>query len=186
MTKIYFVRHAQSDSSVRDGRIRPLTPQGVKDAAGLTEIFENITVHSVYSSPFKRAVDTVKPIALSKELEIVTVEDFRERKSDSSKSISIRELIKRQWKDFSYTVNDGESYKAVESRNIVALKELLRREQGNTVIIGTHGVSMSVMLNYFTPISIDKLERILKKMPYIACLCFEGESFVSLKEVTPV
>lgn len=34
MTTVYFIRHAESDNTVRDGRIRPLTKKGMCDRHG--------------------------------------------------------------------------------------------------------------------------------------------------------
>ena len=36
MTTVYFVRHAEADNSVRDGRIRPLIKKGMSDRALVT------------------------------------------------------------------------------------------------------------------------------------------------------
>jgi 2,3-bisphosphoglycerate-dependent phosphoglycerate mutase len=37
MTTVYFIRHAQSDTKVHDGRIRPLTEKGMNDRILVTE-----------------------------------------------------------------------------------------------------------------------------------------------------
>lgn len=36
MTKVYFVRHALSDNTVRDDRKRPLTEDGKRDSMGVS------------------------------------------------------------------------------------------------------------------------------------------------------
>jgi len=51
---IYFVRHAESDYSVKDSKVRPLTEKGVKDAHELVARFADISVSKIYSSPYKR------------------------------------------------------------------------------------------------------------------------------------
>ncbi|WP_201767691.1 histidine phosphatase family protein [Sporolactobacillus laevolacticus] len=80
MTTIYFVRHAESDHRVQHDRIRPLTDKGMKDRALVTQYLHDKHVDVVLSSPYKRAVDTVKHFADEKGLPIHCIKDFRERK----------------------------------------------------------------------------------------------------------
>ena len=63
MTRIYFIRHAESDNAVRDGRIRPLTEKGLADRRLVTKYLQDKKIDAVLSSPFKRAVDTVADFA---------------------------------------------------------------------------------------------------------------------------
>ena len=60
MTIIYFVRHAKPDWSVHIDATRPLTEQGLRERALVTEYLLDKGVDLVFSSPYKRAVDTVK------------------------------------------------------------------------------------------------------------------------------
>ncbi len=68
-TNVYFIRHAESDNTVRDGRIRPLTPKGLADCSLVTNYLNDKNIDMVFSSPFKRAVDTVSDFALKNNLE---------------------------------------------------------------------------------------------------------------------
>jgi len=105
LTYIYFIRHAESDSSVKDSKARPLTEKGIKDAQELAAQFANVPVSKIYSSPYKRAIDTMTPIANAKGVSITIVDDLRERKSDSLQTISTPELIRKQWDDFTYILD---------------------------------------------------------------------------------
>lgn len=183
MTTIYFVRHAEPDSTVREGRIRPLTPKGLADAEKLRMLFAKINVDKIYSSPFKRSYDTVLPIAKLKNLPIETIEDFRERLSDSVQTISMDELIKRQWLDFSYTLSDGETYEQVVERNLKELYKIFKKDVDMSIVIETHGVAMSTMINRFFKLDLVQLERILRIYPYIAKLEFDGSEFISFNEI---
>ena len=58
MTTVYFIRHAESDFSVRDGRIRPLTEKGLADRKLATEFLQGKNIDAVLSSPYKRAVES--------------------------------------------------------------------------------------------------------------------------------
>ncbi len=84
MTTVYFVRHAQPDFRSHDDRTRELSPKGMEDREKVTAFFQNKSIDAVLSSPYKRAVDTIKHFADSRSLSIELVEDFRERKVTDS------------------------------------------------------------------------------------------------------
>ena len=151
MTTVYFIRHAESDASVRDGRIRPLTEKGLADRKLVTDFLHDKNIDVVLSSPFKRAIDTVADFADKNNLKIETIEDFRERKSDSdwNREHDYDTLNKRQWDNFAYTLSDGECIAEVQERNIAALNEVLLKYKNKTIVIGTHGMALSTIINYY-------------------------------------
>ena len=152
MTTIYFIRHAQADNTIRDGRIRPLTKKGLADRHLVTEYLQDKGVDAVLSSPFKRAIDTVSIFADSCGITVELIEDFRERKSDSdvaSTDAHFFAFMERQWADFSYTGSDGESLAAVQTRNIAALQGVRERYKGRTLAIGTHGTALATIIRYY-------------------------------------
>jgi len=59
MTTLYFIRHAESDTSVTDDRTRPLTVKGHTDCALVADYLSDKIIDAIYSSPYKRAVDTI-------------------------------------------------------------------------------------------------------------------------------
>ena len=83
MTKVYFVRHAKPDFSIQDDLIRPLTEEGTNDCKKVTEFLLNRDITKVFSSPYKRAIDTIKDFAERLDLKISIIDDFRERKIDN-------------------------------------------------------------------------------------------------------
>ena len=152
MTTVYFIRHSESDATVRDGRIRPLTEKGLADRKLVTAFLQDEKIDAVLSSPFKRAVDTVADFADKNNLVIELVEDFREQKSSSDLNRTHRgfeEHLERQWADFTYKVTDGESLYEVQKRNISALNEVLIRYKDKNIVIGTHGTALSTIINYY-------------------------------------
>jgi len=80
MTNVYFVRHAEPDYNVRDDFARPLTKKGKEDAKLVSSYLSDKDIHVVISSPYLRAIDTVKDFAGEVGLDIKIVDDFRERK----------------------------------------------------------------------------------------------------------
>ena len=64
MTTIYFVRHAEPNYNNYDDMSRELTAKGWSDRKRITAFLQDKRISRVYSSPFKRAVDTVGDFAL--------------------------------------------------------------------------------------------------------------------------
>lgn len=82
MTTVFFVRHAEPNYNNRDDRLRELSPRGMQDRKRVTAFLARRQIDAVLSSPYKRAVDTVRDFADRYGLAVQTVEDFRERKVD--------------------------------------------------------------------------------------------------------
>ena len=83
MTTVYFVRHAEPNYANHNDVQRELTDKGLLDRELVTQYLADKEIDVVLSSPYKRAVDTVRDFADKNRLTIQTVEDFRERKVDS-------------------------------------------------------------------------------------------------------
>lgn len=151
-TKIYFVRHAESDFTPDDDNYtRPLTAKGKEDAERLIHYFSDIDITKVLSSPYHRAVNTVEGIAKDKGLEIELIDDLRER-TVADRYLDDEEFmnfVENQWNDFNYSMQGGESFNQVQKRGIKALEEVIKQYAGENMIIGTHGTWLAMILNYF-------------------------------------
>ena len=123
-TQVYFIRHLKSDFTIKDDRTRPLTMEGIEHSMELVKIFENIKVDNIYSSPYKRSMQTIEPIAKNKEMEIDTINNFRERGMGEKWIDNFLEFSKNQWSDFTYKLTNGESLLEVQKRNIKELEKI--------------------------------------------------------------
>ena len=183
MTEIYFVRHSISDLSVKDDLSRPLTKEGLIKAEELLTIFDKIHIDLIFSSPYKRTVDTVEPIALNKKLDIKIEEDFRERKIDGWIE-NFNEYSKKQWEDFGYKSGKGESLSEVQSRNIKALEKILADNTDKRIIIGTHGTALSTILNYYdNTYQFNDFTKIVNIMPYVVKMEFEKNDYLGRMDI---
>ncbi len=184
MTKLYFIRHAESDISVHDDLLRPLTPKGELSSKLVTRFLQDKNIVKIYSSPYKRTIDTIKDFSVSSGLEVEIIEDLRERKV-SDKWIGVDnfdDFAKKQWGDFNYKLEQGESLVEVQERNIRALEKILNDGEGN-IVVGTHGTALSTILNYYNnEFCYQDFERIRPQMPYIVCLQFKDGELVNTEE----
>jgi len=186
MPTVYFIRHAQADNSVKDGRARPLTEKGLVDRLLVTEFLADKNIDLVFSSPFKRAVDTLADFAEKTGHEIRLIEDFRERRSDSDwdRKTDFIPLIKRQWCDFSYTLSDGESLFDVQARNIAALEAILCENNGKNIAIGTHGTALSTIINYYdNSYNFDDFAAMALITPWVVRIEFDGNSCRMIEKI---
>ena len=184
MKCIYFVRHAESDYSVHDDLTRPLTAKGLEDSKKITKYLTDKNITKVYSSPYKRSVDTIKDFVEQKQLDINIIDDFRERKISDEWIDDFNEFSKNQWNDFDFKLLKGESLNEVQKRNINALLEILESCEDDNIAIGTHGTALSTIINYFNnDFGYEHFERIRPLMPHIICLSFNGVELVDFEEI---
>ncbi len=178
MTKIYFVRHAQPNFSHKEDKTRPLTEEGMKDSKVVTEFLKDKEIDVFYCSPYKRSMDTISEAAAVFRKVILTDERLREReKGLDGNSYG---MFQKRWADHEYHEEGGESIAMVQKRNVEALLEILRTNEGKNIVIGTHGTALSTILNYYDKnFGCDDFLRIIDFMPYIIELDFEGEILVS-------
>lgn len=130
MTRVYFVRHAQPDSTWNDDRTRPLTPTGLADRKKVTELLIRYPIDCFYSSPYKRSYDTIADCAEAFGLEIRTDERLRERQAGKN-GYSV-EMVEKRWQDFDFCETGGETLRSVQARNIEALNEILTSNPAKT------------------------------------------------------
>ncbi len=175
MTTIYFVRHAEPDYSVHEDSIRPLTGEGLKRAQDLAELFDSIHVDVIYSSPYKRSLDTVLPIAKAKQLTIKCHDDLRERKMSGDVWIEyFSSFARQQWEDFGYRLEGGESLDTVQKRNISIIDDIIDEHKSSTIIVGTHGTALSTVLQYYdNDFGYEDFERFKSTMPWIVRVTYD-------------
>ncbi len=185
MTTIYFVRHAQPNTENHDDCSRELTAKGLQDREAITEYFQHTHIDAVLSSPYKRAADTVKHFADSRNLPIQLVPDFRERKVSDTWIEDFRDYARRQWTDMDYALPGGESLREVQTRNIAALQTILATHQGQSLVIGGHGTAISTVIHHYYPgFGFSDFEEIRPLMPLIVKLTFDGAWCVDIQKTS--
>ena len=182
LTTILFVRHAQSVYG-SDDRNRPLSDAGMEDRKVVAETLRDRKIDAFLSSPYKRSMDTIRPAAEGRNMDIRTDERFRERQCGDFSTDSLA----RRWADFSWAEENGECLESVQVRNMEALQNVLQDYAGQNVVIGTHGTALSTILNNYNPsFGLQDFLRIVSWMPYIIELTFDRDRLVSVKELNHV
>ena len=184
MTTVYFVRHAEPDYKNHNDMERPLTLKGKEDSKLVTDYLKEKEIEIVLSSPYVRAVQTVKDFADSYGHTITTDSDFRERKIDSDWIEDFNRFAEQQWKDFDYKLSDGESLREVQIRNVDALRQVIKEYPDKNIVIGSHGTALSTIINYFEPsFGFSHFQKIRTIMPWIVKFTFQGDELVHIEEI---
>ncbi|MFD0621139.1 histidine phosphatase family protein [Paenibacillus sp. GCM10027629] len=152
-TFIYMVRHGESPKIEGNERTRGLTDKGKLDAHLITELLRDEGIDHFVSSPYRRATLTIEELAQSSGKEVTVLEALREMVFVSDDKImpdkELYPLVQKLFSDPEYSAPDGESIMTCQNRVIPALKQMLKEYQGQKVVIGTHGVVMTLMMGYY-------------------------------------
>lgn len=184
MNKVYFVRHARPDLNVEDELLRPLSEEGIEDSKKVTEFLKNKNITKIYSSPYKRSIDTIRDFAILANKDIELVEDFRERKVSNNWIKDFNAFAEKQWSDFNYNLEEGENLRKVQDRNIEALHKLLNDNNNENILIGTHGTALSTIINYYdNTFNYKDFNMIKNIMPLIVIINFQGLNAKSMEYI---
>ena len=135
----------------------------------------------VLSSPYSRAVDTVRDFAEKMGMDILIIDDFRERRVDSIWIEDFNAFCRQQWSDFTYKLSDGESLGEVQERNISALEKVLKLYKGKNIVIGSHGTALSTIINHYDPsFGYSDFEKIRHVMPWVVQFVFDETSLIAI------
>jgi broad specificity phosphatase PhoE len=78
---VYLVRHAKAgprDAWTEADELRPLTKKGREQAEGLVGVFRGLPIARIASSPHVRCVQTVRPLALDRQLPLELCDELQE------------------------------------------------------------------------------------------------------------
>lgn len=151
-TTIYMIRHSKSPFVFGEERTRELSKEGVIDSKKITDLMSHVKIDMIVSSSYTRAIQTIKGIANQKNIEIKIIEELRERQLKGDYKLpdeEIQEAIKKSYEDYDYFLSGGESIRDVQNRSLPIIKSLLYQYEGKTIILGTHGNIMTIIMNYF-------------------------------------
>ncbi|MCU9612311.1 phosphoglycerate mutase family protein [Caldibacillus lycopersici] len=182
LTNLYFVRHAHS-TYTPDELGRPLSEQGFSDANCVTDLLKKENIDHIFSSPYKRAVQTIEGIAKFRNKEIVLVDAFKERLLSELPVENFSEAITKVWEEDDFSWQGGESNTIAQKRGIHATLQILKNYTGENIVIGTHGNIMVLIMNYFDKKYGFKFWQQLK-MPDIYKLSFNGEALIQVQRLS--
>jgi 2,3-bisphosphoglycerate-dependent phosphoglycerate mutase len=181
LTSLYFVRHAHS-TYTPDELVRPLSKKGQTDAEKITQFLMKESIDYVISSPYKRAIQTVKGITDFLGKEVIIENGFKERILSEGPLENFDLAVTKVWIEPNFSWEGGESNIIAQKRGVEATLMVLERFNGKNIVIGTHGNIMVLIMNYFDNKYSFSFWKELD-MPDIYKLTFDG---TTLKEVNRI
>ena len=147
MNTYYLVRHAHADWSADENR--PVSERGQEDAFLVADLLLDRPIDRIYSSPFRRAIQTISPLAQHLELPITTVCDLRERRLGDFTNSDFLAAVQDTWTDPEFVHPRGESNRAAQRRVRSFVNQLQTQNKHAHIVLSTHGNLMALLLNSF-------------------------------------
>ncbi|MCL2341741.1 MAG: histidine phosphatase family protein [Firmicutes bacterium] len=161
-TKLFIVRHAETEGNVQKrltGRHDyEITENGKETIEKLTEKFKFINVDSIYSSPAKRATETVQGIADFKNLRIIIDKNLAEMFFGIYDGLKWEDVdkINPTIREIQMQINEIKNIPSQESMEHVAdrmhkcISNICMDNPDKTLLIASHGVSIEAFLRKIT------------------------------------
>ncbi|MEW8967898.1 histidine phosphatase family protein [Exiguobacterium alkaliphilum] len=143
MSTIYLIRHCSATGQAPDA---PLTEAGDRQALALADFFQNIPINRIISSDYTRAIASIAPLAVSKQLTIETEPKLRERILSLEPRDDWFDLLRHSFEDASFALPGAESGQDAMER-ILSVIDSLDDVNGTTVLV-THGNLLALLLQH--------------------------------------
>jgi len=145
LKKIYVVRHCEAVGQSAEAH---LTDKGYQQALELYKFFSNIKVDRIISSLYRRALESIKPLAENLNMEIEIESNLKERKLSIHSYSDWLEKLEKTYDDLDLKFEGGESSRDAMKRIVQVIENALHSNSENIVIV-THGNLMSLLLKHY-------------------------------------
>lgn len=142
---IYLIRHCEAKGQEPEA---DLTNNGLMQEKELAQFFLDKPINCIISSPYTRALNSIKPLAEQLGRTIQVDDRLSERILCKAPNENWLEMLKATFADLELTYEGGESSKDAMNRGIHVIKEYLQKDAEHIAIV-THGNLMSLILHSF-------------------------------------
>lgn len=148
-TTIYLIRHAQSHPCADEHTSQwPLSSRGQEQAGALAPLLQALGIERLYSSPYRRCVDTVRPFAERSGLEVRLQHGLEEWKITPCWQSDLYDVWTKCWEDSGFALSGCESGATAQARFVRTVRTIVEECRGLTIGISTHGGVMGLLLNH--------------------------------------
>ena len=186
MKKIVFIRHGKAAMDGQDHE-RELDEDGIIQANSLKKKLVELGLKNtkVYSSPFKRAVQTIEPFLSEKNSDkAIITPDLEEIHMPKDEKLSKHQIIEKMWEDELFKVGNGISHSEHFNKIKPFLDEVFNKfkSENEDIIMITHGVLIGIILKFFFDIKFGFNDWKKMTMPDIYMLSFDKDNnFIEMK-----
>lgn len=133
----------------------------------LQKFFEDKNIEVIISSPFIRAIDTIKPFAEAKGMGILMDDRLMERVLCCIEMTDWMEKLERTYLDLDLRFEGGETSNEAMKRGVAVIEEIQERD-ANHIILVTHGALLSLILkNYDKKIGFNEWKSLTNPDVYV-------------------
>jgi broad specificity phosphatase PhoE len=170
MTRIILVRHGETNWN-REMRIQggssdcPLNERGRQQAESLALRLKEHQIEAIYSSPLRRALETVEAIAGGHKLDIVVEPSLREIEAGKLEGVTTAELGKR----FSQVliqdgvtsrIPGGESLAELQQRSWGVIQRLSQQHNAGELVVVSHYFAILSIVCSVLMLPLDNITRL--------------------------
>jgi 2,3-bisphosphoglycerate-dependent phosphoglycerate mutase len=150
MADFYLVRHAHADWAPDEQR--PLSSRGQEDALRVAELLCGLPITRIYSSPYRRALQTVTLLASRVGLPVQVEPDLRERElGNAPGEYDFLAAVKQTWQNPAFSFAGGEPNFAAQRRGIALVQRLQVQFPVESLVLSTHGNLLALVLQHYDP-----------------------------------
>ncbi len=173
MPLLFLIRHGENDY-VKNRKLAGRLPgihlneHGLEQAQALSQMFANVPLRAVYSSPLERALETAKPIAEAHRLDIIQkpgllesdVGKWQGRAWKALMRTKAWELVQKAPSRFRFP--GGESFPEMQTRVVTALEEIcaLHKQPQEAVAVVFHADPIKLAVAHFIGLPLDYFQRL--------------------------
>lgn len=160
-TRILLVRHGATELSAEDRFAGAtdvlLSAEGETQASCLSRRLASVKLAAVYASPMRRTMRTAELLAAPHNLPVVADEALREINHGRWEQHTRAEVEKafsdeyHAWEEdpFTFAPVGGETGLSVLARSLPAVRAMVQRHQGKTVLVVSHKATVRLLLGSF-------------------------------------
>jgi 2,3-bisphosphoglycerate-dependent phosphoglycerate mutase len=142
---LYIVRHCKAAGQAPDA---PLTSDGLAQAVQLADRLAELPIQRIVSSPFRRAIQSIAPLAERLVLPVATDERLAERVLSAAELPNWLAALEATFDDLDRCFEGGESSRAAMQRAVAVVREI-ELHPADTIVLVTHGNLMALLLKHF-------------------------------------
>ena len=186
MKRIVLIRHGKAAMEGKDHE-RELDEDGIIQAESLKNKLINLELKSskIYASPFKRAIQTIKPFSeTNKNVIIDQKKELEEIHMPKDQKLTKHQIIEKMWEDENFKVLEGVSHKDHFNKIKPFLTDIFEKFKSNKddLVIISHGVLIGLILKFFFKVQFGFNNWKTMTMPDIYFLNFDdNNNFIEMK-----
>lgn len=186
-TTLLLIRHGETawnaEERMQGHEDVPLNERGRTQAEALGARFAGETVHALYSSDLKRAVETARSISATTGRPVVHDARLRERHLGVLQGVLRHTAYQTtgdvyaayRASDPDYVIPEGESTRQFMARVLACIDELVRRHAGERIVVVAHGGVLDQLYRHAVGLPMSGPRALTLRNASINCIEIEGD-----------